>query len=230
MRTFFLTIGILSSLLTFSQENAKKAVSFVYKKSPKIEIKNNNVIADSLFFRIYFPEIKIHNKNVHNKSSKKHFIKLEELNKKEKQELASIIYHNSEMIYGNYYPEKRQTILVVKRNDDEAKAAIENQLNEKYQKFTYTITFNFFNKKINYNYPKVNYTYNFDEKGLKLIKSEVANQFTFQQKTPQGTALNIASSDNSLPSTVTPEFFINNNFGINKIETIAYTIELIEVK
>ncbi|WP_396163785.1 hypothetical protein [Flavobacterium sp.] len=154
---------------------------------------------------------------------------IDKFNRVNKTKLGSVLYHVNEQIDGVYDPEKDKTILTFTRDDADLRKIFKTHLNKKYEKFVYYVTIDFKMKKVDYKYPSVSYSFIFSEK----IKKIEYNNDTFLE----GNYINMTNTyiekkkvyfDKKLhPKANIDIVFLNQKFGIVKIESVFETIKLL---
>jgi hypothetical protein len=235
MKKAFTIIIILSFWNCFSQtnfdkipENAKE-IHFVYEKKSKYIIDDNGVYGDSISFVIDFPLVKtIKKKDPKNPSQQIYFASFKDMNTEEEQFLASTIYHTNEIIKGTYFIPSKITVFYVTRNDEETKLIYKKYFSQRYHKFEYRKEFNYNTRIEKREFPRVDYKLKFEEVEKKIESDDnVFGSYTEIRKEIQ--YKNIVLMNSNLSKYITPFVFTNNAFGVEKLESINETIELISV-
>ena len=221
---FVLTCLFLTSFL-FSQivekpQNFKK-INFVYETKSNYYIENENVYADTLLFKIDFPNLKfiiVDNSSIN--ENFKGFVPISNFNDVDLKKLASILYHTNQKFIGEYNKISDETNFKVIRDDELTKKLFKEVLHTKYEYFEYRIKIKYRKNIIKTNFPSVTYTRKIDESYNKLILKndtigeyqEIRNNLEFK---------NIVVLNSKLDSKIMPvDLFLNNNFGIEVIKKI----------
>ncbi|GGC81059.1 hypothetical protein GCM10011508_05520 [Flavobacterium lutivivi] len=176
MKTVFRLLIFLIIYKGFSQENGikmpldAKKIYFEFKKHSNYSIINKKVYADTILFKIDFPDLKSTLcKNPNDSLKICSFIPVEKFLGENKVKLLSILYHGNESIFGTVYLEKNKTILNYQRDDDETRRIFTELFKEKYVNFSYQVEIDYKRKKVYYNYPNVKYEKTFDDLDYEII-------------------------------------------------------------
>ena len=233
MRLFLNIVFCFSFWTGFSQGSYQKMpdnaqeIHFIYKKGTNYVINDEGIFADTLLLKIDFPELKY--------SLRKHpldatvtcgFSTLKEFGRDNKKKLFSIIYHTNETIYATHFIISKKTIFNVVRGDEETKKVFKIYFGERFVNFEYQQEFDFSKRIEKRKYPRVNYTFTFDEIAKK-IDFKTDETFGFYSETIMNVLYNnVVYFNKDLPKYVSPLVFKNNIAGVEKIETISKTITL----
>lgn len=230
-RFTFLFYMVLLANITFAQEKTPQysKAYFVYERKSNYHIDEKGVYADTLLLKAEFPDLKY--------SRVKHpidsirivgYVPLDKLSKKDKDELASSIYHTTELIEGVHDFKKNITRLKIRRDDANAKEVIKKYLGERYHKFKHKETIDYNKQKIWLKFPSISYTKKFDTE-LKTIKFGSDTRLWGYYRENRKTLLldNFVLLKEGLDNKIVPDvIFSNNEFGVEKIATIYQTIRL----
>lgn len=236
MRKFLSIIILLIFQISFSQSKFEKMpeetneIHFKCKLSSKIQIDENGVYADSLFFKTYFPKTnysKVAKPKAYYLNSK---VELTTLRKSNKRKLIAVLYHNNETYKGIHFIEQSKTFIIAERNDEELKTIFKNYFGEEYAVFQYKIDIDYSKKIKHVLYPNAYHQFGFDE-----IQKEIdwtsKTKGVFVEKVKKKRYTNAVTFDENLSKYISMGYiFKNSDFGVSKIESFESTLELIEVK
>ena len=232
MKYILTPVVFLSFWNSFSQTKFDKApvnakeIHFVYEKKSNYFVNEKGVFADSLLLATDFPRMKFEMIN-HPLDSTKicGFVSFKKLNKDEKKFLENTIYHTNEKIVATYYIPSKTTIFNVTRNDDEAKNIFNKYFHQTYFKFEYRQEFNYNTGIEKRQFPRVNYTLKFEEIEKTITTKDAINAYYTEVK-KNISYKNIVLMNENLSKFITPMIFTNNDFGVEKLESISETIQL----
>jgi len=232
MKYILNTVVFLSFWNSFSQtkfnktpENAKE-IHFVYEKKSNYFVNEKGVFADSILLVTDFPKMEFKMIN-HPLDSTKicGFVPFKKLNKENKKFIESTIYHTNEKIVATYYIPSKTTVFYVTRNDDEAKIIFKNYFHQTYYKFEYRQEFNYVTGIEKRQFPRVNYVLKFEEIEKTITTKDNSNAY-YTEVRKNVSYKNIVLMNENLSKFITPIIFTNNNFGVEKLESISQTIQL----
>jgi hypothetical protein len=204
-----------------------KEIHFVYQMKSNYVINDEGIFADTIAFKIDFPNLKYTLRNNPLDSTLVcGFSTLKNFGNKNKVKLKALLYHANETINGIHFIASKKTVYNVVRGDDETRMIFKKYLKEKFPNFEYRVEIDFVKKTEKINYPRVNYEHTFAEIA-KTIEFNNEENIGFYFQTNKGVLYkNIVILNNKLSNFVSPLLFNNNKFGIDKIETIDRTITL----
>ena len=215
----FLT-SVLFSQIVEKPQNFKK-INFVYETKSNYHIENQGVYADTLLFKIDFPNLKYIQLNNSSKNEDFNgFIPINNFKEDDLKKLASILYHTNQKFMGEYDKVNDETNFKVIRDDELTKKIFKEILHMKYDYFEYKIKINYKKNKIKTNFPSVSYTHKIDELLNKLtFKNDTIGEYI--QIRNHLEFRNIVLLNSKLDPKIMPhEIFSNNNFGIEAIKKI----------
>lgn len=221
---FFTTF--LFSQIEETPINFKKIV-FVYETRSNYCIENQLVFADTLLFKIDFPNLKYEvTKNSSVSNNNKGYIKLSNFESDDLIKLRSILYHTNQKFIGEYNQKSDETIIKVIRDDELTKEIFKDVFKTNYKYFEYEIKLNYKKNRIQSKYPNVSYTYKLDQYSHSITYktntigkyNEIINNIEYQ---------NIIYLNEKLHSKIMPDdVFINNKVGIAEIKKTHSTTTL----
>ena len=224
----FFHLGFSQLQFDSMPENAKE-IHFTYKQTSKILVNETGVYADSVLFKVHFPNLKylkVLNPEIPYLNT---VISLNKFKGDERAKLISMLYHENETYSGTFFVKKNETIIKALRDNENVKKLFKKYFNESYSPFSYSIILNHTKKSKRINYPRVVYDFTFDE-----IKKEVKwfspTEGTFVEvgQTVQNT--NMALFDENLSYKIAFDYiFTNSTKGLLKVESIENILELVEV-
>jgi hypothetical protein len=235
MKKILFPVLILVCNIVLSQTAVPETYSkikFVYEQKPNFFIENNKLYADTLLFRISFPELKF-SKGISPIDSTKTigFIVIENLSKEDKKRLNGFLYHTAFMIQGTYDVKKNKTKLFYTRP---TKPFIENYkkyLGANFPKVNYNVVIDYKNREIYKNYFYINKVAPLDSQLITLTftnEDKSIGTYTFQTK--NGFETDIVILNNKHNNKITSdEVFSNNDYAIDKIVTLYDTTTLLSV-
>ena len=207
-------------------------IKFVYEQKPNFFIENNKLYADTLLFRISFPEL-IFSKGISPIDSTKTigFIAIENLSKGDKKRLNGFLYHTAFMIQGTYDVKKNKTKLFYTRPTKPFRENYKKYLGANFPKVNYNVVIDYKNRDL-----YKNYFYLSEEAplGSQLIALKFTNQdksigtYTFPTKNGFETDIVILNKKHSNKIT-SDEVFSNNDYAIDKIVSLYDTTTLLSV-
>ncbi len=224
----FFHLGFSQLQFDAMPENAKE-IHFTYKQTSKIVVNETGVYADSVLFKVHFPNLKylkVLNPEIPYLNA---VVSLNKFSGDDSDKLISMLYHENETYSGTFFVKKNKTIIIALRDNEEVRNLFKKYFKKSYSSFSYSIVLDYKQKSKRIKYPRVTYDFTFDEiqKEVKWFSPiegtfvEVANTF---QKT------NVALFDQNLSDKITFDYvFTNSKKGLLKVESIENTLELIEV-
>lgn len=232
MQYFLICCFVFLPSLGFSQDakpdNFSK-IHFVYDVKSNYHIDDNGVFADTVLMKLDFPTIKYSLRRSPMDAKKiVGFVRLTDFDEESKHILSSTIYHTVERIEGTYDLKRNKTTLRITRNDDHTRTIFRKFFKQDYEKFKYTISIDYSDKKWICKYPHITYKYQFDEIARTIdFANERKMEGSFSEKAGALVYHNLVYCSDQLNSKVTPdEMFSNNEFGVEKIISIYKTINL----
>jgi len=209
--------------------NEKSKVFFTYSKKSNYIVKDSNVYGDSIMFAIDFQNHKpTKTKQPIDSLKDYYFLPIDKFKNENKSKLVGVLYHANEKIEGVYDSEIDKTILTFTRDDADLRKIFKTYLNEKYEKFVFYVTIDYKNKKIDYKYPSVSYSFNFSEKTKKIeYNNDTFSEGNYVNKTNTYIENKKVYFDKKLhPKANIDVVFSNQKYGLVKIESVFETIEL----
>lgn len=212
--------------------NTRK-IHFVYEMKSTYYVQKDRVYADTLIFKLDFPDLKSTNSR-HPLDTLKicSFVPLGQFTGENKTKLSSILYHGNETIFGTYDMEKNITTLNCFRDDFKTKELFKNVFNESYEKFEFKIIVDYNKSKIYYNYPNINYEKRFEKinREIKFYDDSRLHGHYFRQ-TDLYLEDNLVIFDKELDRKINIDLvFTNNKYGLIKHESLFNTVELKSIK
>ena len=227
MKVKNLLICLFWTSFTFSQIAEKplnfRKIIFVYETKSNYDVDNQNVYADTLLFKIDFPNLKYNalDKLTRNKNQNG-YIPLKNFVNRDFKRLKGILYHVNEQIIGEYDKNSDETKLEIVRNDEETKRIFKEYLHESYP---------YFKRKIRIRYKKDKILIDYSSRYYNNTIEISNNKIVFENNHPgfYKTILENLENKNAVkfdekldPKIIPNETFTNNTFGvlsINKIES-----------
>lgn len=210
-----------------------RKIQFIYEMKSTYYVQKDRVYADTLIFKLDFPDLK--------RTNSKHpvdtlktcsFVLVNQFIGENKRKLLSILYHGNETIFGTYDLEKNITTLKVYRDDYKTKELFKNVFNESYEKFEFKIVVDYNKKNIYYNFPNTNYVKRFEKiiREIKFYDDSKLYGHYFRQ-TDLYLEDNLVTFDEELDRKINIDIvFTNNKFGLRKHESLFNTVELKSIK
>lgn len=226
---FFVSLFFVS--LTFGQ-NAKSKdyskIKFVYEKVSNYHLDEKGIYADTLLLQ---QDLK---KNKYEKVASPidsqtilGFISYDKLSSKEKKKIASSIFHNAELISGEYDKNTNTTVLRVIRKDNDVFKKIKQYLKRNVDGVNSTIEINYATRQYTNSNGNSKTVKSFDEVGQKITYEGKSSGFYAFQNKNTGEEIKIAVDfKENLPAVVLPDMvLLNNTAGVNTVfslQGIAY--------
>lgn len=239
MKVFISLVICLTFFNSFSQDKWDKMpantnkIIFCFEKKSNYSIVNNNVYADTLLFKIDFPDLKrIIARHPSDSLKICSFVPVNQFIGDNKAKLKGILYHNNETIIGTFDRQKNKTILKCSRDDANTKEVFEKHFGEKYEKFRYTIEVNYTQKKVYYSYPLTRYVKEFKElsNNIAFLNDDDLNGHYLRQ-TKLFLEDNVVEFDSNLNDKINIDVIFNNaRYGLKKHQSVFSTIDLKSVK
>ena len=235
MKKIWFSVLILFQTIVFSQTAVSETYSkihFVYEQKPNFFIENNKLYADTLLFRISFPELKF-SKEISPIDSTKTigFIAIENLSKTDKKSLNGFLYHTAFMIQGIYDVKRNETKLFYTNPTKPFREIYKKYLGANFPNVNYNVVIDYKNREIYKNYFYLNKV---APLGSQLIALTFTNEdksigtYTFQTK--NGSQTNVVAINNKHNKKITSdEVFSNNDFAIEKIISLYDITTLMSV-
>ena len=229
MKKISLICLFLFGIVGYSQPEGYKKIKFVYEEVCNIYVDEVGVYMDTILLQLEFPKLKymlINNpKDTKNKIC---FIAHQDLNKKTKTQLQNIMYHHNHRIEGIYDVDKNITLITFVRDKNEKKSTTKKHHLGNNPYFEYKTLINYNKQNIETFYPNKTYINNFKDCRFTIKNNQTNNIFgTYEMQTNQFLLNNIVIQRQDLPKQVTTNtLFTNNQFVIEKIETIYSTTTL----
>ncbi|WP_447635489.1 hypothetical protein [Flavobacterium microcysteis] len=230
-RFAFLFCMILLANMTFAQKKTPEYTKayFVYEKKSNYYIDEKGAYADTLLLKAEFPNLKFSMvKHPVDSAKTIGFIPLDKFSREDKKELASSVYHTTELIEGVHDFKKNITQLTIRRDDANTKEVLNKYLDERYHKFKYKKTIDYNKQKIFIKFPSISHSKKFDTE-LKTIKFDANSKLWgyYREKHLNLLLDNFVLLKEGLDTKIVPGIiFPNNEFGVEKIATIHETIRL----
>lgn len=208
---------------SFSQTNFPeepkeyKKINFVYEQKSNYYIDDRGVFADTLLFKVDFPNIKYRKViNPNDSINVCGLVLLRDFKGEDRRHFCGIIYHTNQTYYGTYDASKNLTTFNIVRNDTKTRDIFGKYFSERYSKFEMNLYFDY-SEMVPDDFHKIIYT---KDKTAGTFK-KIWNNILFE---------NIVILNPSLNKKITTNtFFSNNDFGVQKIITIHDTMTLIKV-
>lgn len=210
--------------------NAKE-INFIYEVKSNYFITEEGIFADTLLFKIDFPNLKFELRNHPNDSNRLCGYRLfKGFGYENKAKLKNILYHINETINATHFILSGKTVFNVIRGDDEIRKIFKHYFKERFIDFEYRREFDFNKRTEIIKFPSLRYDYTFYERSKKLeYKSE--DDFGIYYETKNNMVFkNIVLFEKTLSKYISPVLFVNNNCGIIELETIRETIKLKSVQ
>lgn len=236
MKKIVFLLLILVCTIGFSQTVVPEAYSkikFVYEQKPNFFIENNKLYADTLLFRISFPELKF-SKGISPIDSTKTigFTPMKNLSKEDKRTLGSSLYHCTHSIVGTYDVKKNKTKLLFRRGSPAMTEIFKKYFLGPSSPFAFDVIIDYKNDAIYTNYPSVNYSSSIKSKLKKILfagtdKSVGTYTFLTGRNDFQTNVVTLNEKHNK--KITSDEVFSNNDFAIDKIVSLYETTTLLSV-
>lgn len=205
-------------------------IHFVYEEKSNYYIDDRGVYADTLLFSFEFPKLKyIKVKSPINPNQTCGFINYERfIDKEDKRKLIGSIYHNTQIYEGIYDAKKNKTTIKVRRDrKDESFIKVKNYLNESLTGFQFDIKIDYEKSIVEWTFPSTSWRKKFDEVKCEIVFDDNKTSGYYIEKTPKFSMSNMIFLNKNLNNKITPEMlFTNNDFGIEKVETLFSTYRL----
>lgn len=217
-KTIFLILFAFISTFAFSQEEIKKhkKIYFEYKIRSTIEYRDNGLYIDLQILEWDYPDLAYKEVTINNKTLG--FVKIEDIPKKIKSYIVSKIFHtNINIIYKFDISTQKYTKEYYYHCDDETKN-IYNALNRECSEVN----------NIRENAPK---SENFGEQSFHITEWVEPNFGFYVLAYNEILFKNLVEFDKNLPKLITPSVHFDNcQYGVKKIYSTYYTIELVDYR
>jgi hypothetical protein len=235
MKTFFITLLVFAWNIVLSQTVTPETYSrikFVYEQKSNFIIEDEKLYADTLLFKITFPELKF-SQGISPIDSTRTigFITIKNLSKEDKRTLEGNLYHSTHTIEGIYDVQKNKTKLIYTRGSKTLNEIYKKYFGGNFSPFSYNVVVDYNKSKIFTNYPSVNYSTSFDSELKKIVfanEDKSAGTYTFQTK--KGFQTDRITLNKKHNNKITSDIvFSNNDFAVDKIVSLYNTTTLLSV-
>jgi hypothetical protein len=206
-----------------------KTIHFKYEQKANCTINDEGFFADTLLFKLHFPEIKFSKvRNPKDASQIYGHAPLNKFGKDAQKKLLGFLYHVNEK-YDAYYDRKRNiTRIYAVRHDEETADIFKKYFKSSYSIFKYEIRIDYTKKLIDHTFPMTSYSKTFNEAGRHIqFQTDDKMYGLYKVKNLYQELTNLVIMNPELDNKISlGEIFLNADSGATKIITADSLIEL----